>query len=86
MKAGQCWGPCNGSHRVGRCFWEPLGLIPASVVGWGSKDRLLFPRQWRRLHEALPAAEVYTLPGLGHVPMGDDPRMVADLVRYAVSR
>lgn len=61
------------------------GRVPV-VVGWGTRDRLLFPHQYRRLRRALPAAEVYSLPGCGHVPMGDDPRTVADLVRYTTSR
>lgn len=67
--------------------WElPAPSAVPTVVGWGTRDRLLFPRQFRRLREVLPDAEIYSLPGLGHVPMGDDPQMVADLVRYAVSR
>lgn len=69
----------------------PAWAIPGpssvpTVVGWGSKDRLLPPRQWTRLREALPNAEVYSLPGAGHVPMGDDPPLVADLIRYTMSR
>ena len=57
-----------------------------TAVGWGTRDRLLFRRQLRRLREVLPDAEFYSLPGLGHVRMGDDPRVVAGLVRYAVTR
>lgn len=60
------------------------GTVPA-VVGWGTKDRLLPIHQYRRLQQALPNAEVYSLIGCGHVPMGDDPQAVADLIRYTAS-
>lgn len=57
-----------------------------TVVGWGTRDHLLPIGQHQRLQAQLPDAEVYTLPGCGHVPMADDPDAVADLVRYAASR
>jgi pimeloyl-ACP methyl ester carboxylesterase len=86
----------GGLHRPRAAFpgmlaeladWElPAPSDVPTVVGWGTRDRLLFPRQFRRLREVLPDAEIYSLPGLGHVPMGDDPRVVADLIRYAVAR
>lgn len=61
------------------------GPVP-TVVGWGTKDRLLPPHQHRRLRARLPNAEIYSLPGAGHVPMADDPGMVADLARHAARR
>ena len=54
--------------------------VPASVpvtIGWGAKDRVLPPSQARLAMERLPHARFVPLPGCGHVPMTDDPRLVA---------
>jgi pimeloyl-ACP methyl ester carboxylesterase len=54
--------------------------VPASVpvtIGWGAKDRLLRPSQARIAMQRLPHARFVPLPGCGHVPMTDDPRLVA---------
>jgi pimeloyl-ACP methyl ester carboxylesterase len=54
--------------------------VPASVpvtIGWGAKDRLLRPSQARIAMQRLPHARLVPLPGCGHVPMTDDPRLVA---------
>ena len=58
------------------------GTVP-TTVGWGARDFLLPRWQSKRLRRALPGAAVYVLPGCGHVPMGDDPALVADLVLAA---
>ena len=54
----------------------PRGLhsiyCPFRVV-WGSRDLLLPVRQAPRWAAHIKGAEVVRLPGLGHVPMGDDP-------------
>ncbi len=50
------------------------------VIGWGAKDRLLLPRQGDRAARAIRAARLVALPGCGHVPMSDDPQLVADLI------
>ncbi|MGW1540626.1 alpha/beta fold hydrolase [Streptomyces sp. NPDC002309] len=47
------------------------------TVAWGSKDRLLVPRQGVRAKYILPRARLVRLPGCGHVPMNDDPALVA---------
>ena len=50
----------------------------------GARATCLLPRwQSGRLRRALPDAAVYVLPGCGHVPMGDDPALVADLILAA---
>jgi pimeloyl-ACP methyl ester carboxylesterase len=54
-----------------------------TTVGWGARDMLLPRWQSKRLRRALPDAAVYVLPGCGHVPMGDDPALVADFVLAA---
>ena len=52
------------------------------TVAWGTRDRLLLARpQARRAREALPAARHVALAGLGHVPMSDDPGVVAEVIR-----
>lgn len=50
--------------------------IPTTVA-WGRRDLVLFPHQARRARKAYPAARYIPLPGLGHVPMADDPQRVA---------
>ena len=51
-----------------------------TTVGWGSRDLLLPRAQIRRLRAALPDAHVLVLPGCGHVPMADDPALVAEVI------
>ncbi|TVZ00102.1 alpha/beta fold hydrolase [Trebonia kvetii] len=58
-------------------------FIPANVpvtIAWGTRDRLLSPRQALVAKERLPAARLALLPGCGHVPMTDDPHLVADIL------
>jgi pimeloyl-ACP methyl ester carboxylesterase len=54
----------------------PLDLhsidCPVRIV-WGTRDMLLPVRQAPRWAKHVKGAEVVQLPGLGHVPMGDDP-------------
>jgi len=61
----------------------PPGWVRAEVlIAWSGEDRLLRSRRCRRTFASwLPGAEVTTLPGVGHVPMGDDPRLVAETVQ-----
>jgi pimeloyl-ACP methyl ester carboxylesterase len=59
------------------------GHLPPDVpvtVGWGAKDRLLSRRQAAVAKAQLPAARFVLLPGCGHVPMTDDPELVADVL------
>ncbi|MGI9017756.1 MAG: alpha/beta fold hydrolase [Euzebya sp.] len=53
--------------------------VPVTIA-WGSRDRLLLPRQGLRWSRALPGSRLVTLPGLGHTPMPDDPDMVAEVI------
>jgi pimeloyl-ACP methyl ester carboxylesterase len=57
----------------------PPAEVPVTI-GWGRRDLLLFPHQARRAQRAYPAARFVPLPGLGHVPMTDDPERVAALL------
>gem|GEM_PF-215022 len=59
------------------------GSVPAGVpvtIAWGTNDRLLPPRQALVAKERIPQARLVPLPGCGHVPMTDNPRLVADVL------
>jgi pimeloyl-ACP methyl ester carboxylesterase len=59
------------------------GTVPAGIpvtIAWGTKDRLLPPRQVLVAKAALPQARFLPLRGCGHVPMTDDPALVADVL------
>ncbi|MFE2728263.1 alpha/beta fold hydrolase [Kitasatospora sp. NPDC059327] len=72
------FGPTLAAGR-GLRFTGDVGAVPVTVA-WGSRDRILLRRQGvRALHE-LPAARLIRLPGCGHVPMNDDPELVARVI------
>ena len=48
-----------------------------TTIAWGTRDRILLPRQAKRAAEQLPGARHVALPTCGHVPMNDDPELVA---------
>jgi pimeloyl-ACP methyl ester carboxylesterase len=59
------------------------GTMPADVpvtIAWGTRDRLLPPRQVLVAKASLPQARFLPLRGCGHVPMTDDPALVADVL------
>ncbi|MFE1298807.1 MULTISPECIES: alpha/beta fold hydrolase [unclassified Streptomyces] len=60
-------------------FTEDIPGIPVTVA-WGSRDRLLVPRQGVRAKQILPRARLVRLPGCGHCPMNDDPALVARVI------
>ncbi|MFF9199430.1 alpha/beta fold hydrolase [Streptomyces sp. NPDC014779] len=60
-------------------FREDVGALPVTIA-WGSRDRLLLRRQGVRAKQAIPAARLVRLPGCGHVPMNDDPALVARVI------
>ncbi|MEU1043627.1 alpha/beta fold hydrolase [Streptomyces sp. NPDC005897] len=64
--------------RAGRSvlFTDDVPGVPVTVA-WGSRDRLLVPRQGVRAKRVIPRARLVRLPGCGHVPMNDDPALVA---------
>ncbi len=68
-------------HTVATDRARGLGEISCPVtIAWGTRDRLLFPRQGPRFVRAIPGAKLHELPGLGHVPMFDDADMTARAV------
>jgi len=70
-------------HMVLAGMTNFTGAVPANVpvmIAWGLRDRLLFPGQARVVKTQLPKALLVPLPGCGHVPMTDDPPLVADVL------
>jgi pimeloyl-ACP methyl ester carboxylesterase len=67
----------------------PAGLrsigVPARVC-FGTRDVLLAPLTAPRYAAAVPGADLRALPGCGHVPMIDDPRLVADAITAVTAR
>ncbi|HZG03724.1 MAG TPA: alpha/beta fold hydrolase [Streptomyces sp.] len=59
--------------------------VPVTIA-WGTRDRLLPPRQGVRAKHAIPGARLVRLPGCGHVPMNDDPALVARVILDTVGR
>ena len=57
-------------------FRDDVCDIPVTVA-WGTHDRLLLRRQGVRAKNIMPGARLVRLPGCGHVPMSDDPALVA---------
>jgi pimeloyl-ACP methyl ester carboxylesterase len=75
-------------HTAWTFAHSPTGLGEIScpvLIGWGTKDRLLFGRQADRFVAAIPGAELRRLPGVGHVPMADDPDLVAATILGFIS-
>uniref|UniRef100_A0AAU2VZ70 Alpha/beta fold hydrolase n=1 Tax=Streptomyces sp. NBC_00008 TaxID=2903610 RepID=A0AAU2VZ70_9ACTN len=73
-----------GFHRTlaaGRdvMFTDDVPGLPVTIA-WGSGDRLLPRRQGIRAKHTVPGARLVRLPGCGHVPMSDDPALVARVV------
>ncbi|MEU4210882.1 alpha/beta hydrolase [Streptomyces sp. NPDC026206] len=60
-------------------FTQDVPDVPVTIA-WGSSDRVLLPRQGLRAKQAIPAARLVRLPGCGHVPMNDDPALVARVI------
>jgi pimeloyl-ACP methyl ester carboxylesterase len=57
------------------------------TLAMGSDDRFFPPREFRpRAEELVPGARIVVLDDCGHVPMIDDPQLVADTIRESVRR
>ncbi|MFE3193593.1 alpha/beta fold hydrolase [Nocardia sp. NPDC059240] len=67
---------------------DPYGDLRIPIlIAWGEHDRLLttprYSAPWRAL---APTATWHTHPGVGHVPMFDDPAMITDTIIDWVTR
>ncbi|MFI9328881.1 alpha/beta fold hydrolase [Kitasatospora sp. NPDC052868] len=72
---------------VGRTIRFTGDVTAAPVtIAWGTRDRILLRRQGVRALREIPAARLVRLPGCGHVPMSDDPGLVARVVLDGCAR
>ncbi|MCX4910638.1 alpha/beta fold hydrolase [Streptomyces sp. NBC_00878] len=60
-------------------FTDDVPGLPVTVA-WGTRDRILVRRQGIRAKHVIPRARLVRLPGCGHVPMNDDPALVARVI------
>jgi pimeloyl-ACP methyl ester carboxylesterase len=60
-------------------FTGELSDVPVTIA-WGSRDRILRRPRAALITQLIPNARLLTLPGCGHVPMSDDPDMVAQVL------
>ncbi|MFE6224165.1 MULTISPECIES: alpha/beta fold hydrolase [unclassified Streptomyces] len=60
-------------------FRDDIPSLPVTIA-WGTRDRLLLRRQGVRAKQTIPGARLVRLPGCGHVPMNDDPALVARVI------
>jgi pimeloyl-ACP methyl ester carboxylesterase len=70
-------------HMLVREATPFTGVVPADIpvtIAWGAWDLVLPPYQARQARTALPGARHVRLPGCGHVPMSDDPELVAGVL------
>ncbi|MGW1793425.1 alpha/beta fold hydrolase [Streptomyces tubercidicus] len=65
-------------------FTSDVPDVPVTIA-WGNRDRLLLARQGIRAKRTIPGARLVRLPGCGHVPMNDDPALVARVILDTVS-
>ncbi len=65
----------RGALFEGGISWD----IPVTI-GWGTRDHVLVRRQGLRAKQVVPHARLVRLPGCGHVPMNDDPRLVTRVI------
>ncbi|MGV9264167.1 alpha/beta fold hydrolase [Kitasatospora sp. NPDC003701] len=84
LRGATGFGPTLAAGR-GLRFTGDVGAVPVTVA-WGSRDRILLRRQGVRALRELPAARLVRLPGCGHVPMNDDPELVARVVLDTCAR
>ncbi len=53
--------------------------VPVTVA-WGRRDLILPVYQARRVRRVFPQARILILPGIGHVPMTDDPDLISTIL------
>ncbi|MDT7623526.1 MAG: hypothetical protein QOF99_4427 [Pseudonocardiales bacterium] len=75
---------CDVFDRMFGGEHDGLGLAPFDVahcpvhIAWALRDRVISYRRFGRpMRELIPGAQFSMLPGVGHLPMYDDPRLVA---------
>jgi pimeloyl-ACP methyl ester carboxylesterase len=69
-----------------RRYRRTLPIDAPVTVAFGSRDHVLLKRQSRHLDELPAHATLAELPGCGHLPMGDDPGAVTELILATAGR
>ncbi|NKZ05560.1 alpha/beta fold hydrolase [Actinomadura latina] len=78
MREAPGFEPTLRAGRTAR-FAGSCADVPVTIA-WGTKDRLLLRSQAIRAQRKLPHARFVWLEGCGHVPMADDPSLVAEVL------
>ncbi|QDQ98854.1 alpha/beta fold hydrolase [Tomitella fengzijianii] len=61
-------------------FTRPVDQSVPVTVAWGRRDLVLPCYEAKRVRGVFPQAEVTIVPGVGHVPMWDNPQLVASIL------
>lgn len=77
MRRGRGFRPVAKAART--YTFQGAPEVPVCVA-WGVKDRIFGVHQAERAREKLPRAQHELLHGCGHVPMSDDPDLVASVI------
>lgn len=77
MRDSVAFRPTAASGKRYHCHAAPA--VPTTVA-WGERDRVLLPRQADIARRRLPKAVHISLPGCGHVPMGDNPELISEVI------
>jgi pimeloyl-ACP methyl ester carboxylesterase len=83
---GDAAGFASAREAVRAVFAGPMRFtapVPGDVpvtIAWGTSDRVLPASNVRVARRQLPQARFVPLPGCGHVPMTDDPDLVARIL------
>jgi pimeloyl-ACP methyl ester carboxylesterase len=73
-------------HGLRWTFRDGIAPDIPITIAWGTRDRLLIPRQGRRAQRVLPRARMIWLEGCGHLPMWDDPPLVTRVLLEGSAR
>ncbi|MEC3975588.1 alpha/beta fold hydrolase [Amycolatopsis sp. H20-H5] len=73
------FAPTLAHARGGFRFEGPVSGLPVTIA-WGEHDRILARPRAEDLRKVAPGADLLVLPGCGHVPMSDDPELVAGVL------
>lgn len=57
----------------------PMPNVPVTIA-WGTRDRILRRPRAEQVAQLIPHARLLSLPGCGHVPMTDNPALVAHVL------
>ncbi len=79
MRAAPGFNPMLRAGRNLTSFAGTCDRVPITIA-WGTCDRLLRQGQAVRAQQRLPGARFVWLPDCGHVPMGDNPELVAKVL------